>query len=125
MLTITINLNSTQFTPDAGLYSLASDQITVVVAGRYLISYQCTLKVSTGTSRSQVDCWLENNTVQMVGTRSSQYMRQQGFGGSGGATIVEDLSASDVVRMRAQRLQGTSTISPIMNGSRLTIVRLT
>ena len=117
----TINLD-TELTSSSN-YSLSSDEVTVNTAGRYLISYQVSIE-ATGGGRSQGQCWLELNSVEVDGTRGTIYVRQNNFGGTAGATIVLQLAASDVLRLRATRTTGGGTFSPEINGSRLTIVRL-
>ncbi len=118
----TINLDSTLIS-DTG-YTLAADQITVANAGRYEVSWSVSLENSGSTSRSQANSWVENNTVEIQGTRSEHYLRQTNFGATGGGTVILDLAASDVIRLRAARTNGSGTCLTRPDGSRLTIKRL-
>ena len=119
----TVNLDSTHFTPDSNFYSLASDEITVLKPGKYLIDGQVSLENST-TSRSQAMAWLENNTVEVGGTRVEQYLRQTNHGATGGFTVCLDLSANDVLRLRSVRTQGSGTCRTEIDGSRLRITKV-
>lgn len=121
---VTVNIDATAFTPSSNLYTLSADQITVLVAGRYLVSYQTSLTVSSSSSRTQADAWLENNSTEIPGTRSTLYCRSSNYGATGSSVVVLDLAANDVIRLRAQRTNGSATLSPDVNGSRITIVRL-
>ncbi len=120
---VTVNLDAEHFTSSAN-YSLASDEITVTAAGRYLIAWAVSYDVPSSSSRSQLQTWLEVDTVEVAGTRASMYMRMTNYGGTGHAQIYYDLSASDVVRIRAQRTVGSASCDGIPDGSRLLIRRV-
>ncbi len=99
-------------------------EVTVLNAGLYEIHAENQLDATAGSSRSQADTWLELNTLEIGGTRFTHYCRQSSFGASGSTTRIISLNADSVIRMRAQRTGGTSTISNFANGSRMTIKKL-
>lgn len=107
---------------DAG-YSLASNQLTITNAGRYEVTYGATFEGTT-SSRSQGDTWLENNTAEVAGTRRTYYLRTTNYGASATCSIVLDLSASDVLRIRGQRTNGTANMRQEANGTTLTVRRI-
>lgn len=119
----TLVINATHFTADS-LYSLASNQITVNTTGRYRISWSVTLKASGSNSRSQARSWVESNAVEIAGTSGEHYCRQSDYGATASGTIVTNLTASDVLRLRAVRTFGAATIDHPSNGTRLTVTRL-
>ena len=102
-------------------FSLASSEVTCNTAGTYKITYDTSLYVSTGTSRSQAETWLEVNVTEVNGTRAQIYARTTTYGSATTASSYLSLSVNDVVRIRAARTQGTSTLQAPANCIRLVI----
>jgi len=102
-------------------FSLASSEVTCNTAGTYKITYDTSLYISTGTSRSQAETWLEVNTTEVNGTRAQIYARTANYGSATSASCYLSLSVNDVVRIRAARTQGTSTLQAPANNIRLVI----
>lgn len=121
--TITVNLD-TEFFASSSNYTLSADQVTITEAGRYLITYECSVHANTN-SRTQAQCFLEANTVEVTGTRSTLYCRLADYGATGSLSIVADAPAGVVIRLRATRTTGSATLITIASGTRLSIVRLT
>ena len=92
---LTLNTNDKM---DAG-FSLASSQITVTTAGRYLIHYELDIS-QTGTGREVVNGFLrKNGTTEIQGTRAYNYLR--GSDGTQDGALswigIVDLVASDSI----------------------------
>lgn len=120
--TVTVNIDQEQFASSA-TYSLVNDEVTITVSGRFLIAYECTLE-STGNNRTQADTWLERNGGQLVGTFATAYVRQTNYGATTACTVIVDVTANDVIRLRAQRVAGNNSVITIDEGSRITIARI-
>jgi hypothetical protein len=121
--TLQVNIDTEQFASSSN-YSLAADTVTVVAAGRYIVSYECTL-IATGGGRSQVRTFLEVNSSELSGSSASLYLRQNDYGATGSANVVVDLSANSQITLNATVTAGSPTYSPLVNSSTITIVRLT
>jgi len=117
----TINLDATHRSDPS--FSLASDEITVSENGDYEIDWSVSLE-SSGGGRTQASSWVEQNSVEISGTRGEHYLRQNNFGATSSGTINLTLAAGDAIRLRAQRSTGGGTCETQINGSRLTIKRL-
>lgn len=106
-------------------HSAAADTITVNVAGTYLVIGTVGTDVSTGSSRSSSQGWIENNTVEIAGTRMNMYNRLAGNGlATGTAAVIITLAATDALRLRVVRTVGSDTLTTVVNASRLLVVRL-
>lgn len=98
----TLTLNTSDKV-DTG-FSLASNQLTVTNAGRYLVHYEMDLS-TTGTGREVVTGYLRNNgTTEITGTRGFCYVR--GADGCQDGALswigIVDLAASDSIDVRWQ-----------------------
>ncbi len=118
----TLVLDTTSVT--SSLFSLASNELTVSVTGRYQVSYSVSLQGTT-SSRSQIETWLERDTVEVGGSRGEVYIRNATSGASASAFLVLDVVAGEAFRLRAQRLAGSNVSAQTANGVRLTFVRMT
>lgn len=114
----TVVLNANDF--EDSNYTRSGENITIDVAGIYRIAYN--VYFDTGaTARRTVDAWVENNTVEVVPSRSSSYARNWvDDTNSSGATFLVQLAATDVVRLRCQST-GTSGTA-IGQGNRMWIL---
>lgn len=125
--TITVALNVSDLNNGAGtgsntnLYSFASNQITVNVAGTYLVSYAMTAGAAGFTNT--MAAWVENATVGIVGSHTKAVC-VAATGGTASKSFVVSLSAGAVLRLRATRVSGTGTLSTQANQSTLSVTRL-
>ena len=119
--TITVNLDATSV-EDAS-FTLSANTVTIAFTGRIEISGAVSLKTLSG-GRSQADAWIEQNGVEIPGTRVTMYCRQSAMGGSGTMHRLLPVTNGDVFRLRAQRVEGSGTLSPAINGSRLLLKKL-
>jgi hypothetical protein len=119
--TVTVSLDST-LVLDSTFYALTSSEITISFTGRVEISAQCTMRGS-GNKASAAESWVERNALEIPGTRSTLHLDKSNYGGTGTASVFLEVAAGDIVRLRAQRTQGISSISTRINGSRLSIRR--
>jgi hypothetical protein len=90
--------------------------------GRYLVRAYCTI-LGGGSARQQVSAWLELNGVEVPGTRSELYRRNQTSGSTGTMEAELDLQAGDRVRMRAQA-GGPGAVQMRAGGSSLIFERV-
>ena len=123
---LTINTSATTIPFDAtdfedSNYTVApfTGLITINTSGVYKISYSVYFDTNANARRT-VDAWVENNTVEIVPSRSTSYARNNTDDtASLGATFMVDLTATDVIRLRAQST-GTSGTA-IGKGNRMWI----
>ena len=96
--TVVLNANDFQ---DSN-YTRSGENVTINTAGVYRISYSVYFDTNANARRT-VDGWVENNTVEIVPSRSSSYSRNtiDDTANSSTAFLVQ-LAASDVVRLRCQ-----------------------
>lgn len=121
-----INLDAT--TVIGNLYSLATDAVTVNATGRYLISYQVSLNINVGSTRTSTESSLFRDVgsgfVEVVGSRSYGYHRTSANGeDTATATLVLDLNSGDRLAVGSEVLAG-GAVTTIALGSRLTVQRL-
>ena len=108
VLPTTVSLNVTDFEDSA--YTRAGSDITINRIGVYRISYSVYFDTNANARRT-VDAWVENNTVEIVPSRSASYARNNTDDtANSAATFFVELAAGDVVRLRAQST-GTSGIA--------------
>lgn len=118
--------DTTEYTSGTGDFTISSGAVTVVNAGTYEISYDCSVDEASGNNRTEFASALFLNGSELGGTRGFMYSRLNAQGAnSASCRIVKTLSASDVIDMRAARLSGPSTGEFIANGSRLFIRKIT
>jgi hypothetical protein len=118
----TVNIDTTLRNNATGIFSLASDVVTVAESGDYMLSYVVTGELAAGT-RSGLAAWLEIGTTEIPGTRSYCYGRlTTETSGSCQGTVVVALSASNTIRLQAQ---GTSQdFDSVASASSLTLMRI-
>lgn len=121
--TATTQTLSTERVSDSN-YSLSSNEVTVTAAGTYLISYGILIDEdgTAGGTRGRAEAWVEADTVEITASRNGVYVREASGGSGISNTFVASLSASDVVRLRAQTTQGNVDISSQL--SQLSLVKL-
>jgi len=98
-------------------------EITIDVAGIYLISYNLTLKVNNNTrTSSRAEIQLNGNTVN--GSVSAGYHRNKTNGeGTISKSVIIPLSVNDVIRIYSEVTAGAS-LSTLDNGCSLSIIKL-
>jgi len=102
-----------------GAFTLAAGEITVNRSSVYKITFDCTLDLF-GNQRTQAASRLELNGVEIAGTRRFQYVRRN-YNTSMSASLIIRLTAGDVLRIRATRVGGGSTLVTEPDGSAITI----
>ncbi len=114
----TIPLDATDF--EDSNYTRSGSEITVNTSGIYRVSYSVYFDTNANARRT-IDAWVENDTVEIIPSRSTDYSRNTvDDTGSASATFITQISATDVIRLRAQST-GTSG-TPISVGNRIWIL---
>jgi len=113
--TVVLNANDFQ---DSN-YTRSGSNITINTAGVYRISHSVYFDTNANARRT-VDAWVENNTTEIVPSRSSSYSRNNNDDTANStATFFVQLAATDVVRLRAQSTGSSGTA--IGQGNRMWI----
>jgi hypothetical protein len=113
--TVVLNANDFQ---DSN-YTRSGENITINTSGVYKISYSVYFD-TVANARRTVDAWVEKNTVEIVPSRGASYARNNTDDTAATvATFMVDLTATDVIRLRAQST-GTSGTA-IGQGNRMWI----
>ena len=114
----TVNLDTTMTNNDTGLFSIASDVITIADAWFYSVSYGVWVNQSEGTRwsfsvRLQVDTGWGYSTID--GTVINQYWRDSaGAWTSASKTITYEFGAWDVIKMQAkENIDGVTTTADL------------
>lgn len=117
---ITVNLDTIRKDTGRGVFSLASDQVTINVTGTYVFTYRLSIKATESSSRG----FLEKNSVEVDGT-SAYTNHQKDATRYNTVTMVAiiDVVAGDVFRLRAVRESGSTTQKTVADGCSLTIWR--
>ena len=69
--------------------------------------------------------WIENNAVEIAGTRFASYQRGYDSGMSSGVSFMVALTAGDVLQIQCQRTDGAATAGyQDANGTRFNIKEL-
>ena len=106
-------------------FTLSAGRVTVTQAGTYMIIYDVTTNITSGSGRSDTAAKLYKNASEVTGTESRIYNRTVGRGeGTGTATVILTLSANDIIDVRVARDDGTDTIRTLANACRLTITEV-
>ncbi len=74
--------------------------------------------------RTLYELWLEEDTVEIAGTRSVFYNRNTNYGDTVSGRIFYDVGASGVIRIRMNRVLGSSNAIPEADMARLTLRRM-
>ncbi len=124
----TVNLDSNPVTD--GNYSLATDEVTVNSDGRYEITFHIGFNITntSGGARGTVLGWIEDDNSGTYAVTPGSYGRtytREATAGSGitGGTIV-DLVDTDKIRLRMQRINGTTNMDTEANQVSLTIKKI-
>ena len=118
----TLTLNTTGI--NTGDMSLASNVVTVAKSGNFSVDYHVYLNNSS-TARVEYSMWLEQNGVEVVGTRSASYQRGYDSGMTSGICALIPIASGDTFTIQVQLTDGsTSSGYQDANGTRLNIVEL-
>lgn len=109
--------------------STSNSEVTIAVAGQYIVHAEVTTDVTSGSSRSDSSMWLELDTgsgfAEVEGTRGEMYNRQATQGASSAScTAILNLDAGDKLRIYCQRNSGSNTVVLHADGSRLIITAM-
>ena len=125
----TIPLNTSR--TNVGGFTATATGIAVPVTGVYEVSYSMSYLTTANNgnnngnnngARSSVQTVLANGNVEIAGTKSFTYHRNENNGESTGAkSIIIRLNAGAVVRVRAKRESGAASIRSIIGGCNLTV----
>jgi hypothetical protein len=122
-------LNQTRIESDASKFGLSSGEVTVDFAGKFMINYDCTTRITSGggTSRSETKVVLQeyngSSWSDIAGTVSYIYNRTQNVGEqTSNCTIIHTVTSGYKYRIWADRENGTSAVTTTANGSRLTFM---
>ena len=104
--------------------SLAGNAVTVNKDGNFSIDFHAYLNNSS-TARVEYSMWLEQNGVEVVGTRAASYQRGYDSGMTSGTSAIIAITSGDVFTIQVQLTDGsTSSGYQDANGTRLNIVQL-
>lgn len=124
----TVPLNTQRVVDSIYTHSTVTNNgnVTITETGRYRITYQVGTQVSSGTSQSSSTSWLEADTgsgfSEVAGSRGKMENHNTTTGGTHVTrTVILDLTSGSVLRIRAQRLAGTTTVQLRANNSSLVI----
>lgn len=123
--TITVGLDTVR--KNTGEFSLVSDVVTVNYTGVFIITYDVSTDISSGSSRSVSIAWLELDNglgfTEIDGTRGFMYNRTVGNAAqSCSRTLMLDVTSGDKFRIRATRYTGNDTMLTIPDGSGITFI---
>jgi len=101
-------------------------QVTVTETGDYRITAQVGTQITSGNARSTSEMWLEVDTggsfSEVPGSRGFMYNRKTDEGGTHASrTLLLNVTAGDVFRMRVVRTSGSNAITLKANNSSLVI----
>lgn len=106
-------------------FNATTGVLTVLNAGVYQFMAGVSFKGTSGTSRSNVDAWLaKNGSAEVKGTRKHFYVRQSAYGASAVVGKTLSLAANDTIRLRCNRVAGTTTTQIRAAGTVFEAIRL-
>jgi len=119
---ITMDLSVSDITTGAGDFTLAADAITVINAGTYRISAQCTVADTdtAGSPRTTIELAVEVNSSPVAGSVTRDYHRET-EDNTGTVNFFVTLSANDVIRCRLDRLGAATNIQTVPTLCKLNI----
>ncbi len=119
---ITVNLDTIRKDTGEGVFSLSADEVTVNSTASFIFIIRVSSDVDAGTIRNGARAWLERDSVEVDGTRAFSYHRTFGQGeGTAVSSVILDVTAGEVFRVRTAREYGGDTLITIADASSLTI----
>lgn len=104
---VTLPANSEHIT-SGSTFTSSSGEVTVNATAEYTVSFSAS-GYAGGSSRTQIEVWLEVAGSEVAGTRGELYCRTTNYGATAGKTVTLSVTSGQVVRVRAQRTAGSST----------------
>lgn len=101
-------------------FTLAANEVTINRRGVYRIDLDLSLDESS-TNDTTVDMWLEKNTVEVAGTRARMFHDANMEEGGNHSMCLLPLAVGDVLRMRAEIVQGSAQTDTLADGARMLI----
>lgn len=127
----TVNLDTVKISN--ANYSLANDEITIGEAGTYLVSYTLCLDLTntSGGTRGSTKGWMESDDggayVAVTGSYDYDYQREAasdpGIGLSATFLLVH-ANANKKIRLRFQRIYGSTNMDTIANETSVSILKV-
>jgi hypothetical protein len=99
-------------------FTRTGDEVTINEDGDYVIEYDLVLD-ELDSPDATVETWLEKNTVEIPGTRGRVFHDDPDEDGTTTGLIIETLVDTDVIRLRAIRINGSIDVDTHANGVRL------
>ena len=123
-----IILNNTRYNSNASVFSLntSTGQVTVNKTALYMINYTMSTGISSSSSNrstSKADLYINNSVVSYTSVYMYNRMNNREEN-TGSQTIFRQLTAGDIVDIRAQRLAGGDTITSVHGGTGLRILEI-
>lgn len=116
----TLTINATSVNSNTDIFELATSQITVNKTSYFKISAECYFNTG-GSSRSEYTMFLEQNGVEVAGTRTGTYQRGYDSGDTATFSIIILVTSGDVFQLRIVRTDGAATTGyQDDNGTRIT-----
>ena len=118
---------------NSGAFSLntTTGEVTINKTGVFKIGVSVDLEISSGNSRSSSEIWIEHGpggagTWNVItGSFSSAYNRRASVGDdSAYASVILTVTTGDRIRLRARRVDGTSSLITKPEGSRIQILEV-
>ena len=119
---ITMDLTTSDITTGAGDFTLAADAVTIINAGTYRISAQCTVEDTDtgGSARTTVELAVEVNSSPVAGSVTRDYHRET-EDSTGTVNFFVTVSANDVIRCQLDRLGAATNIQTVPTLCKLNI----
>lgn len=122
--TVTLVLNQELVNTNGAIFSLTSSEVTVNKTGDFKITADCYFNNSSST-RTEYSFWLEDNGVEVDGTRVGMYCRGYDSGSTGSFSIILPIISGHTFRLRVVRTDGNGTTGYQDNqGTRLTFLEI-
>ena len=105
---VTLVINETMITSDAGIFELASNQVTVNKTAVFLIRAHCGFDTAS-TNRSEYTFNIDKDGSPITAAISAIYTRGYSRGSSGFISIIYSVTSGDVFQLRIIQTAGAAT----------------
>lgn len=112
-------------------YALSSSEITIVRPGIYLVSYFLCYEIisASGGPRGSIHAWIDSNDSgpfsPAYGSYSTSYHEEIASTFGNGATfLLQHLNSNSKVRIRMQRITGTTDLATIVDRTHLSMIKV-
>ena len=121
---VTLVLNQESANSDGAIFILTDSEVTVNQTGDFKITGDCYFNNSSN-NRTEYTFWLEQDSVEVDGTRVGIYARGYDSGSTGSFSIVIPVTSGDMFRLRIVRTDGGGTAGyQDSQGTRLTFLEV-